>query len=549
MLNNYYTLFHLKREFELLVGMKVIEIFSQEKDSVTFNFFDGKNKYYLHFSAQNNFSHIYLDTNFNRAKKNSINIMQELLGDYLQNISIEKSDRVIEFRFINLTVYFHLFSGSSANLFLCDKENNIIFKLNKKNQKEDKIYTHKSNELSKLSNTPANELIIKALSKSDFLLTKYYAEEILSRCNFDKNLKLCELTNYQFATLEEQSKKLVFELQNSKEYYIVQTDGEPILSLIPLYNHNNIIFKSDKLSYLIKKCKYLKLKYINEAKLKKNISEALQKYYEKCSRKLEEYEKRIENSNLADTYKIIGDLLISQNDLKIKGQAAISLENYNGEILLVKLDPKLTILENAQKYYEKSKKIFKEIDLNINKIDKLKNSLEIHNQLLNELIFTNDYKELKKIFNKLIFYKIISLNNNQTKHLNVSKFKKFDLGLGFNLLVGKNAENNDILTFKFARPHDLWLHTKGASGSHAIIPLNKKQIVPEEIIRKAAEITAYYSSLRNANYVPVFYTERKYIRKPNGANPGTVVVTRGKTIFVDPKIDNNLSNNMLIENV
>jgi len=549
MLSNYYTLFHLKREFELLVGMKVIEIFSQEKDSVTFTFFDGKNKYYLHFSAQNNFSHIYLDTNFNRAKKNSINIMQELLGDYLQNISIEKNDRVIKFSFINFTIYFHLFSGSSANLFLCDKENNIIFKLNKKNQKEDKIYTYKSNELNKLSNTPANELIIKALSKSDFLLTKYYAEEILSKCNFDKNLKLCELTNYQFETLEEQSKKLVIELQNSKEYYIIQTDSEPVLSLIPLNNHKNIIFKSDKISYLIKKCKHLKLKYINEAKLKKIISEALQKYYEKCSRKLEEYEKRIENSNLADTYKIIGDLLISQNDLKIKGQSAISLENFNGEKLLVKLDPKLTILENAQKYYEKSKKIIKEIDLIINKINKLKNSLEIYKQLSSELNISITYNELKLLHNKLVFYKIISLNNNQTKQLSASKFKKFDLGLGFTLLVGKNAGNNDILTFKFARPHDLWLHTKGASGSHAIIPLNKKQILPAEIIRRAAEITAYYSSLRNANYVPVSYTERKYIRKPKGANPGTVVVTRGKTIFVDPKIDNILSNNKLIENV
>lgn len=90
---------------------------------------------------------------------------------------------------------------------------------------------------------------------------------------------------------------------------------------------------------------------------------------------------------------------------------------------------------------------------------------------------------------------------------------------------------------------------EGASGSHAIIPLNKKQIVPAEIIRKAAEITAYYSSLRNANYVPVVYTEKKYIRKPKGAKPGAVIVTRGKTIFVEPNINKIMSNNNLIENV
>lgn len=549
MLNNYHTLLHLKREFEKLIGMKVIEIFSQEKDTVTFNFFDGIKQYYLHFSAQNNFSHIYLDTNFNRARKNSINLMQELLGDYLQNVSIENNDRVIEFQFIDYSIFFHLFSGSSANLFLCDKEKNIIFKFNKISAKEEKKYEYKKTELLNLFNIPANEQIIKALSKSDLLLTKYYAEEIIIRCNLDQNLKLCELTNQQLAELYERSEKLVFELQNSKEYYIIQTENEPIFSLIPLSNYNNIIYKSDNISYLIKKCKYSKLKHINEIKLRKEISEALQKYHDKCTRKLEEYKIKLENTKLANTYKIIGDLLISQNNLKIKGITLINLENYDGEKLFVKLDPKLSIIENAQKYYEKSKKIIKEIDLIKSKIDKLQKSLDVHQYLSTKLHSIKNYKEFKTLFNELVNYKIIPQTTNKSKELDKFKFKKFDLTSGYKLLVGKNAENNDLLTFKFARPHDLWLHTKGASGSHAIIPLNKKQIVPAEIIRKAAEITAYYSSLRNANYVPVVYTEKKYIRKPKGAKPGAVIVTRGKTIFVEPNINKIMSNNNLIENV
>ncbi|HOK13397.1 MAG TPA: NFACT RNA binding domain-containing protein, partial [Candidatus Kapabacteria bacterium] len=211
--------------------------------------------------------------------------------------------------------------------------------------------------------------------------------------------------------------------------------------------------------------------------------------------------------------------------------------------------PKLSIIENAQKYYEKSKKIIKEIDLIKSKIDKLQKSLDVHQYLSTKLHSIKNYKEFKTLFNELVNYKIIPQTTNKSKELDKFKFKKFDLTSGYKLLVGKNAENNDLLTFKFARPHDLWLHTKGASGSHAIIPLNKKQIVPAEIIRKAAEITAYYSSLRNANYVPVVYTEKKYIRKPKGAKPGAVIVTRGKTIFVEPNINKIMSNNNLIEDV
>jgi predicted ribosome quality control (RQC) complex YloA/Tae2 family protein len=61
-------------------------------------------------------------------------------------------------------------------------------------------------------------------------------------------------------------------------------------------------------------------------------------------------------------------------------------------------------------------------------------------------------------------------------------------------------------------------------------------VVPKEAILAAARIAAYYSKMKNANTVPVAYCERKYVRKPKGAKPGTVTLEREKVVFVDPSL-------------
>jgi predicted ribosome quality control (RQC) complex YloA/Tae2 family protein len=40
--------------------------------------------------------------------------------------------------------------------------------------------------------------------------------------------------------------------------------------------------------------------------------------------------------------------------------------------------------------------------------------------------------------------------------------------------------------------------------------------------------------MKNARMVPVAMTEKKYVRKPKGAPPGTVVLEREKVLFAEP---------------
>jgi predicted ribosome quality control (RQC) complex YloA/Tae2 family protein len=103
--------------------------------------------------------------------------------------------------------------------------------------------------------------------------------------------------------------------------------------------------------------------------------------------------------------------------------------------------------------------------------------------------------------------------------------------------VGKSSENNDLLTMKYAKPNDLWFHARGSSGSHVILRMGTGKGEPsKQAIHEAAGIAAYYSKMKGAKHVPVAVTERKYVRKPRGAEPGSVTIEREKLLFVEPRL-------------
>jgi len=86
---------------------------------------------------------------------------------------------------------------------------------------------------------------------------------------------------------------------------------------------------------------------------------------------------------------------------------------------------------------------------------------------------------------------------------------------------------------KFAKKDDLWFHTKDIPGSHVIVK-NKGDVIPENTIMEAANIAALHSKGKMSSNVPVDYTEKKNVKKPNGAKPGMVIYESNSTIYVTP---------------
>lgn len=109
-------------------------------------------------------------------------------------------------------------------------------------------------------------------------------------------------------------------------------------------------------------------------------------------------------------------------------------------------------------------------------------------------------------------------------------YRRFVARDGTEIWVGRSAAENDALTVRTARPHHVFFHVRGSPGSHVIVALAKNAALSQEALLDAATLAVHFSSLRGEAIVEVSYVPRKHVRKPKGAAPGSVTVTREKVL-------------------
>ena len=202
----------------------------------------------------------------------------------------------------------------------------------------------------------------------------------------------------------------------------------------------------------------------------------------------------------------------------------------------IALDPTKSPSENAQKYfqkYNKAKRTLAAMEIQQKQNDEELAYLE---SVLNALDTAKDDADLAEIRTELAengFIRRQPLKKGQQKPKK-AKPMQYISSDGFEIFVGKSNLQNDELTLRIAEPTDIWLHTKEIPGSHVIIRTNGKDEVPIPTLEEAANIAAYYSKAKNSSMVPVDYTQRKNVKKPNGAKPGMVIYLTNKTIYITP---------------
>ena len=111
-------------------------------------------------------------------------------------------------------------------------------------------------------------------------------------------------------------------------------------------------------------------------------------------------------------------------------------------------------------------------------------------------------------------------------------FRRFTSADGAPIYVGRNARENDALTFGLAKSDDLWLHARGTPGSHVVVRLEKGKEAPPETLKDAATLALLYSDLKKSGKGDVIYTKRKWVKKTKGHAPGAVVVTQEKSLHL-----------------
>ncbi|MCT4376652.1 NFACT family protein [Leuconostoc suionicum] len=242
--------------------------------------------------------------------------------------------------------------------------------------------------------------------------------------------------------------------------------------------------------------------------------------------------KTLEDAENADELKVKGDLLITYPHLVQKGMKSVSIENYydNNNLLEIPLDPKLNGLKNAEKYFNRYRKLRTAVDFVNEQIALTDAEIDYFNNIVAQLDVASP-KDVEDIRLELTTEGYIRANKKNKQKPKVSKPDKFESSDGTLIEVGKNNLQNERLSLKQADRRDIWLHVQKIPGSHVIIHDSNPS---DTTLIEAAKLAAYFSKARESANVPVDYLPAGKLRKPNGSKPGFVIFEGQQTLYVTP---------------
>lgn len=541
----YYTLAALCHEITpVLCGSIIRSVFTQQKGELIIDTKSQSGEISIHISVTPRINYLFIKNEISRARKNSVDLFRQSIDAKIDEIKIHPSDRII---FMKLDTgkrfVFQLYNTAAGNIYFIDENNNILDAFKNSDVHSDKQLalaqpvTEQEIDYSKfinLGNNPVHSILRKLYP----LLGFNYINEVLFRCSIDANADSISLQKNDFEKLKKEIRKLITFFEKPVIRIYNSGDNRKIISLAELFHLTNSDYTEfDTVNDAV-------LNYISHSAFTKKIEFFKGELISRLTGIKHQTERAIKKASSAITndpeeFERTGNLLLANLYLIKKGIKVVQLEDtyHPGNMVSVDLKPALTPVQNAERYFIKSKTLYqKKIDED-RRLNELTSRLKIADELIEKFESTSTEKEVDNLFKE---------NEKLLQEMNITKNKKdderppfriFQVAGGFEVWVGKSSANNDLLTTKYCKPQDLWFHARGAGGSHTVlkIPRDTKN-VPRESIKQAASIAAYYSKMRNASNVPVAYCERKYVRKPKGVPEGTVYLDREEVVFVSPRL-------------
>ena len=559
-----------------LLGGKIDKVYQPENDEVVLYIRNNKENFKLVLSCSASNPRVYLASNY--KKENPINapMFCMLFRKYIQGgnivdisqigferiikISVESFDELKEKTTKDIIIEI---MGRHSNIILTHSFDNKIIDSAKRippsvsrvrqilpgqtyvlPPKQDKLNPIDEISLNLFVDTLTsfNGPIFKALYSKFLGVSPVVAKEICFRANIDKNILINEISYDDIYKIYKEFYNLFKSIKDNvyNPSMVIDESIDKVLdfSCINLSQFSNLsVISDDSMSKVLEN--YYSTKDIKDrihqrsSDLRKSISIKLDRLYNKLNKQ----EKELIESENAEIYKVKGELITSYIYMIEKGMESVEVANfYDPEYknITISLNTNFTPSENAQKYFKKynkmktaKKEVTVQIKITKEEIDYLENiMLSIENcENLAELMDIRD--ELSKVGY------LRSKNNSKKETKLTTKPHEFISSNGFKILVGKNNKQNDHLTLKVASNDDIWMHTKNIPGSHVIIKSEGKD-VPDETIFEGAMLAAFFSKSKMSSQVPVDYTKKKNVKKPNGSKPGMVIYETNSTIYVTP---------------
>lgn len=282
-----------------------------------------------------------------------------------------------------------------------------------------------------------------------------------------------------------------------------------------------------------------KANILAENSLRKDLSRFLDKELLKAGRKAAAVRNDLLSAEKAEDHRKAGELLLANLATVGKGAKTAVLAGPDGAGSIVELDPRRTPAENAEAYFRKYKKAKAGRGLLARRMEETKEAISRLERYREEVDAADTIGALEAIRVRVGNGRRVAEGRRETtgnapENPPPGPYRTFSFA-GWVILVGKSAAGNDMITRELSRPDDLWLHAEGVSGSHVLVRNPDRLEVPSQVLLKAASLAAFYSRAKGSTKVPVTYAEARYLKRPKGARPGLVTLTRRKTVIVRPE--------------
>lgn len=238
--------------------------------------------------------------------------------------------------------------------------------------------------------------------------------------------------------------------------------------------------------------------------------------------------------------RIEAEWLLALSSQIAEGQTELQVDLGDKQVV-IPLDPDQTPIEQAEAWFKRVAKLERAAVIIPERRKQLAAELAFLAQMAEDLQQATNQPELHAVRAELETAGLLPRTVSKTKAKAASKGKngkvpeaqllRYYSPQGFEIVVGRNARQNEEVTFGIAKAEDIWLHARGAPGSHVIIR-NGGQPVQPETLQMAAQLAAYYSKLRGEKAATIIFTPRRFISRAPGGHTGQVTVREEATITV-----------------
>lgn len=404
-----------------------------------------------------------------------------------------------------------------------------------------------------LLETPIREAIAAIRTKGDMKLSKAIldtclgfgpvtAKEAAYGAGLPASMAISQLNEGDFASLENALQEITdsFREPCGAASIVIDKNNKPLATAsFPLhYLTNETILTFPTISEMLGRASSLTGSY--QIPDKDRFRKLMKNELNRAENKVQKLRDDIAAADNAEEYRIKADNLMTyQYQFQDRVDAEVTVPNIyseTGESITIRMDQRLSVVENVQAYYKKYDKLKRGKELLEQQLQHCLDDIQYMSSIEASLESSTRLAEINDIKAELIASGILREKPKKHAAEKQSQPFKFTAPDGTQILVGKNNYQNDRLTFKTANPGDIWLHTQNIPGSHVILRCDGDEPA-EDTLLLASYLAVHFSKAQGSSKVPVDYTRARFVKKPSGAKPGFVIFTNQTTLYVTPEAE------------